>query len=390
MQERFRCNHNQEQTTPTETAGLSVKPTFCVKCVMSDQRPRIVFDAEGVCMACRYAEYRSTVDWTSREGALFNLLDLHRSRDAAFDCIVPSSGGKDSVVVAHQLKFKYGMHPLTVTWAPHIYTEIGRKNFQGLVDAGLDNILVTPNGQVHRRLTRQALIDLGDPFMPFKYGQVIAPVREALQRGIKLIFSGENGEATYTGNPEVWDNPGFKPEDYAKQWFSGVPVESWLEKGFSRADLALYLAPAQDSIAAAGIERYFWSYFRPWHPQSNFYYAREHTGFEPNPEGRSEGTYSKYASLDDKIDGFYYWFGYLKFGIGRATSDAAHEVRDGEIAREEAVALVHKYDGEFPRKHFAAFMEYTGIEEGWFWRLAHHWRNPELVGDQFQALLRVS
>lgn len=352
---------------------------FCSRCVISNQRPRIVFDEEGVCYACRFSDYQRSIDWASRERRLVDLLDRHRSSDGNFDCVVPSSGGKDSGVVAHQLKYKYGMHPLTVTWAPHLYTDIGRENFEALIAAGLDNILVTPNGQVHRRLTREALIDLGDPFMPFKYGQVIAPVREAVARGIKLIFSGENGEACYTGNPEVWDHPGFKPEDYDRQWFSGVPVESWLEKGFSHADLALYLPPSQERIAEAGIERYFWSYFRPWRPQENFYHAAEHCGFKPNPAGRSEGTYSKYASLDDKIDGFYFWFGFLKFGIGRATSDAAHEIRDGEITREEGVALVRRYDGEFPVKNFQAFLDYCSLTEDKFFEIAHRWTSHDLV-----------
>ena len=33
---------------------------------------------------------------------------------------------------------------------------------------------------------------------------------------------------------------------------------------------------------------------------------------------------------------------YIKFGIGRATSDAAHEVREGHITREEGIELVKK------------------------------------------------
>ena len=37
---------------------------------------------------------------------------------------------------------------------------------------------------------------------------------------------------------------------------------------------------------------------------------------------------------------------YIKFGIGRATSDAAHEIRDGHITREEGVQLVEKFDHE--------------------------------------------
>ena len=57
-----------------------------------------------------------------------------------------------------------------------------------------------------------------------------------------------------------------------------------------------------------------------------------------NPNGRSEGTYNKYASLDDLTDPLHYYLSYIKFGSGRATSDAAHEIRDGHITREEGMA----------------------------------------------------
>ena len=115
-------------------------------------------------------------------------------------------------------------------------------------------------------------------------------------------------------------------------------------------------------------------YYRKWVPQELFYYCSENTGFKANPDGRSEGTYSKYASLDDRLDGFHYYFGYLKFGIGRCTSDAAHEVRDGHLQREEAVALVRRFDGEFPAKHFDDFLAYTGFSAEEFHRLADAWR----------------
>jgi hypothetical protein len=103
----------------------------------------------------------------------------------------------------------------------------------------------------------------------------------------------------------------------------------------------------------------------------------EHTGFEPNPE-RSEGTYSKYASLDDRVDGFHYYTMFIKFGQGRAMNDAAHEIRDGHITREEAVALVRKYDGEFPKKYFREFLDYVGIDEGQFHVAIDRNRSPHL------------
>jgi ubiquinone/menaquinone biosynthesis C-methylase UbiE len=82
-------------------------------------------------------------------------------------------------------------------------------------------------------------------------------------------------------------------------------------------------------------------------PQENYYYAAENTGFKPNTE-RTQGTYSKYSSIDDKTDPFHYFMTLIKFGIGRTTYDSAQEVRTGHITREEAVALVRRYDTEFP------------------------------------------
>ena len=196
--------------------------------------------------------------------------------------------------------------------------------------------------------------------------------------GIKLIFSGENGEAEYSGNPDEWDNRGFSSDEYDKLWFSNVGIESWLDKGFTRDELALFLPPAREEIIKGGIERHFFAYYKKWTPQENFYYASKHTNFKPKPDGRSEGTYSKYASLDDQIDGFHYYFMLLKFGIGRTTSDAAHEVRDGHISRDEAVALVRRYDTEFPSRYFQVFLDYIDITESEFWDICESWRNDSL------------
>ena len=85
--------------------------------------------------------------------------------------------------------------------------------------------------------------------------------------------------------------------------------------------------------------------------QENYYYCVDNTGFKPNNE-RTEGTYSKYSSLDDKMDGFHYYMRYIKFGLGRCSEEASHEVRDNHITREEGIKLMNKYEGEFPKKIF--------------------------------------
>src|SRR3989344_2091300 len=84
----------------TQIKKLPKKIVYCKTCVIPNQRPRTDFDSEGVCSACRYAEkkFHGGIDWNARENELMKLLDRHRSKDGSYDCIVPSSGGKDSSI----------------------------------------------------------------------------------------------------------------------------------------------------------------------------------------------------------------------------------------------------------------------------------------------------
>jgi N-acetyl sugar amidotransferase len=376
---------------------------FCTKCVISNQRPHLSLDEHGVCAACRNADYKNRVDWQQRERELEELLDRHRRKDGYWDVVVPSSGGKDSGFVAHQLREKWGMNPLTVTWTPMIYTDIGRENWQGFVDSGFTNLFCAPNGLLQRRMARLCFEELGDAFHVFVLGQVHYPVWIALKFGIPLVFYGENGSVEYAGDPQLADKPFLPPEQWNNRLLKGISLDElvdfglkhksyFTETGYRKSDLLFYGAPALEEVQRADIRKYYYSYFHKWTPQENYYYAAEHTGLKANPE-RSEGTYSKYASLDDRLDGMHYYLGFIKFGIGRATQDAAHEVRDGHITREEAVALVRRYDGEFPAKYFRDFLEFLEIDEEHFWQVVDSWRRPNLwlkENDQWTLRHQVS
>lgn len=358
--------------------NLPADVKFCKNCTVSNQRPRITFDENGVCSACGFAEYKRTkIDWVQREKELQLLCDVHRKDNGDYDVIVPCSGGKDGSFVAHQLKHRYGMNPLTVTWAPLLATEIGRRNLDSFIKSGFHNILGTPDGQVTRKLTQLAFRHLGDPFQPFIYGQTNFPMHMAVKHNVSLIMYGENGEVEYGGDMKNAHRPDRDIQDHDKHYFSGLPPEFWTDHGVSHGDLKPFMAPAYKDIVANNTTIHFYGYYHFWDPQENFYYCQEHTGFEANTE-RSEGTYSKYASLDDKIDGFHYYLAYVKFGIGRTTSDTAHEIRDDKIDRDEGIALIRRYDGEFPSKYFHDFLEYCEINEDQFHEVVDSWRSDHI------------
>ena len=69
---------------------------------------------------------------------------------------------------------------------------------------------------------------------------------------------------------------------------------------------------------------------------------------------------------------------FIKFGIGRTTSDTAHEIRDGKISREEGVMLVKKFDSELSKKYFKITLDYMSISEKEFWEVIDSWRSSHI------------
>ena len=376
--------------------GLPEEVKFCKKCVISNQRPNstvefksknnqkqgINFDENGICDACNYHDIKNNIDWEEREKKLIKLCDKYRKKKG-YDCIVPGSGGKDSAFASHLLKYKYGMNPLTVTWAPHMYTDIGWKNFTNWIHVGgFDNFLYTPNGKLHKLLTKLAFENLLHPFQPFFVGQKIVGPLMALKFDIPLIFYGEN-QAEYGNSIEENETPKmdkrfFSVKDPDEIFLGGVSISDIIRKhNYRLNEFQPYIAPSIEEIENAGIEQQFLGYYVKWDPQECYYFATENTGFKANTE-RTEGSYSKYSSIDDKIDGFHFFTTMIKFGLGRTSYDAAQEIRNEKITREEGIALVKKYDSEFPKKYFKDFLEYIDIDERKFWEIIDSFRPPHL------------
>ncbi len=385
--------------SPKAKYGLPEHVMFCKRCVMSNQRPASIpefrhlpdrqgakymhIDEEGVCDACRHADQKEAINWKVREEELVRLLDQHRRNDGAYDCLVPGSGGKDSVYQSHVLKYRYGMHPLTCTWPPTLYTDYGYHNYRTWLEVGgFDNVTFKPNGRVHTTLTRLAIQNLLHPFQTFILGQKNLAPKIAAQYGISLIFYGEN-EAEY-GNPladnqtSLRDKSYFAMRDMTDVYLAGVSVPDLVGKhGLTLQDLRAYLPMPSSDLEKTSIQVHYLGYYLRWTPQESYYYAVENTGFQARPF-RTEGTYSKYNSIDDKIDDLHYYTTWIKFGLGRASYDASQEIRNRHLTREEGVALVHQFDGEVPTRYFSEVMEYIGMSADEFMSLCDDARSAHL------------
>ena len=139
----------------------------------------------------------------------------------------------------------------------------------------------------------------------------------------------------------------------------------------------IFIPPNIHEIKKLDLQVHYLGYFIKWIPQETYYYAVENCGFRPRPF-RTQGTYSKYNSIDDKIDDLHFYTTYIKFGIGRATYDASQEIRNDHLNIDEGKKLIKKYDGEFPGMYFDQVMNYLDIDPEYFNFIINKFRSPHL------------
>ena len=377
--------------------GLPEKVVFCKKTLISNQRPNsaieslhtknskkktLNIDKNGISDAWKISRDKKNIDYQSREKQLLKLLDKFRGK-AKYDCLVPGSGGKDSCYAAHILKYKYGMNPLTVTWPPILYTSYGYKNFKNWINSGkFKNISAKRNENFYKTLTKLSIENLLHPFQTFILGQKNFAPKIALKHNIPLVFYGEN-EAEH-GNP-IADTKSslrkisyFMYKNFKDLKLGGLKISEIInEYKLKYKDFESILPLHENKIENFPIEVHYLGHYLRWIPQETYYYSVENCNFKPRPF-RTQGTYSRYNSIDDKIDDLHYYTTFIKFGIGRATYDVSQEIRNDHLKIEEGKKLIKKYDGEFPDRYFSETMSYLGIKKSFFLKTCDKYRSPHL------------
>jgi len=353
---------------------------FCKKCLFSNQRAttRVEHNVKknkdltkstrylnGICEACRIKDERKDIDWEKKENEFKKILEKYRSRNGSYDVVVPGSGGKDSFYVAHQLKYVYKMNPITITFSPFIYTDWGWKNLQNWINSGFENYLNTPNQKTYSLLSRVALENTFNPWHPWILGQKNFPPKFAKNFNIPLVIYGDS--PSEYGNPKEEYN-----SDYVTDWhtcrnrdevfISGESIDTLKSFGLKEYEIYPFLPLTLDEFKKSNVKIIAFSYFKNWHPQSNYYYSIENSNFNISPE-RTIGSHSKYSSIDDVMDHFYFYTYYIKYGLGRTSNDVAQEIRNSDLSIEEGKKLISKYDGEFPEKDSEEVFRYLTIDE---------------------------
>ncbi|CAA7618648.1 N-acetyl sugar amidotransferase [Magnetospirillum sp. UT-4] len=332
----------------------------CVRCCMPETQEGVDFDDMGICRSCRSTEIKMHIDWAARERALARIMEQAKAEAGdGYDCIIPISGGKDSMFQMHVLTQVYGMKPLAVTHSHNWYSETGWYNLQLCLEAfGVDHIMFTPARKLVNRLARKSLVKIGDTCWHCHAGVGSFPLHIATKFRIPLLIWGESlaessGRATYDDGPQAFD----------RETFTRISAKSRVPEmvgdGITMKDLVLYEPPSAEECEAAGIKGIYLGDYMFWDDERQTEFLRDEYGWR---ETTMEGTYKCYKSAECVMPGMHDFTCYLKRGYGRGTFHATMDVRNGLLTREEGFELARQTDSERP-----AIMDYyceiTGYTE---------------------------
>jgi len=360
-----------------------VKKIFwCSTCLNMSTRPRIEFDDQGSCNACKWAKEKKLLDWEPRQDELRRLLNKYRSPDdSRFDCVVPVSGGKDGSYVAYTLKHKYGMNPLAVTVRPALSLELGDENLTNFINSGFNHIHISPDPRVMQKLNKLGFIEKGFPYYGWLIAIKTAVIQTAMNFKIPLIFYGEDGEVEYGGSPESKKTPLYDIEYMKRIYFEGgydKVFNAVLAQGdITEGDLAFWKFPTEKQVKSHDLAFTHWSYYEEWDSYRNYVVAKEHCGLKEKEEGTT-GTFTNFAQNDQALYSLHAYLMYLKFGFGRATQDAGIEIRRGAMTRDQALNLVMAYDNQYPHDFIDLYLDYYEMSQVEFDAVLDKYANKKL------------
>ena len=328
----------------------------CSCCLIPHTRPEQIISKEGICDACLNFRLKDGIDWSLRKLEFDQLLNkLKIKKKSNWDCIVPSSGGKDSTYQAVFLR-NYGLKVLVVTASTCDLSLLGRKNIENLKNLGFDTIEVSPNKIVREKINKICLELLGDISWPEHISIFTQPVHIAIAFNIPLICWGENPQFEYGG--PLRKNGYELDRDWLEEFggLLGFRVDDLVNHlELDNKDLAFYKYPSNETLLEHNIQGIFLGYFFKWDNLDNYFYAKKY-GFI-DYEKPIENGYFSFEKLDNYQHGIHDYFKYLKYGFGRATDQLSFLIRKNKLKREEALSLVPQHEGKFPKSYLGKNLE---------------------------------
>ena len=351
---------------------------FCSRCIMPSTQDGQDYDDFGVCNVCRSSEDKMRIDWSKRRNDLEIILKQakERHKNDPYDCLIPISGGKDSVFQLHVLVKEFSMRPLAVTFSHNWYTSVGMYNLVNCLEKfDVDHVMFTPKRTQVNSLAKKSLYQIGDACWHCHAGIGAYPLKVAKDYGIKLLIWGESvSESSSRG---TYSNPTITfDQDYFLKVSAKVGLESMLGPGEQPSTLNAYATPSADEYANENISGIHLGDYIFWDEEKQTEFVEREYGWIQH---EVEGTYKNYKSVECIMPGVHDFACYMKRGYGRATFHASNDIRNGLITRDEGLEISKEFDQQFPEV-FSYYSSITGINEEEFIEILEGQKHKSLKG----------
>jgi len=335
---------------------------YCTRCCMPETMEGISFDEFGVCVPCRSSEEKMHINWEKRLEKLEEIIAENRSV-SYYDCMLPMSGGKDSIYQAYLLTHHHGLTPLAVTHGQNWNSLEGRYNLENtLINFDLDHLIFIVNRKTINKAAAKSIDAIGDACWHCHIGAGTFPVQTALYWDLNLMCWGESiaerdGRGSYLNQSEASllynldISAKVKAEDYVGDNLDEVELSSWF-----------YPSPAlleKSKIRYIHLGDYYF-----WDEERQVEFIKRHFGWM---ESKVENTYKGYKSVECVMAGVHDYTNFIKRGIGRATVHASDDVRRGLLTREEAFEVIKQFDNQRPHA-LDYYLDITKLQEELFER----------------------
>jgi len=354
---------------------------YCKICIIPDTRPDQFIDSNDVCSACRSFQSRKKIDWNKRLGELKKIVDEFKSNNLKWNCVIPSSGGKDSTYQAIRAR-ELGLNPVLVTATTCDLSEIGKKNIQNLKSLGFDTVEISTNPIIRANLNNIGLREIGDISWPEHITIFTIPMRFALNYKIPLILWGENPQFEY-GGPKKATRSNILDRAWLEEFAGLIGLRlTDLSETYKIKDIDLYpyRYPSEEELNQFKVTGLFLGYYEAWDNIRNGDVAKRN-GFT-SFTGSIEGGYLDFEKLDNYQHGIHDYFKYLKYGFGRASDQLSTLIRRNLISREKAIKIVKNYEGKFPKsylkKPIEKILEKIGLSLEEFIKLCDKFTNKKI------------
>lgn len=322
----------------------------CTRCLTPETVDTITFDAEGVCSVCRQVEFKEEkIDWDDRQVQLQVLIDEYANK-GLYDCIVPFSGGKDSVFQLWYIVRKLKLKPLVVRYNHWGYRpKVETNNAMVFKKLGVDVVELTPNFHVVRELMLESFKRRGDFCWHCHTGIYAGVMHMAVRFETPLLFWGESTAEyhswyTFEEMEEV-DEKRFNR--LMNQGITGDDMYEFLQGRVEKRDLWMFNYPKRKDLLKLKVRSICLGNYIKWDTKANV----ELIGKELDWHGHEvEGVPPEfhYEKVECTFQGMRDYSKFVKRGYGRTNHLMSIDIRNGRKTREEALELEKQYDGKRP------------------------------------------